>query len=460
MSINKQYEQAITQLQTRFGNQLSTNLTTREQHAHTMSWLSNEPADAVLTAHNKQDVADAVKICNEYKMPVIAFGVGSSLEGQLNAPHGGLCIDMSAMTEILHVNEADLTATVQAGVTREQLNQHLRMTGLFFPIDPGANATLGGMVATRASGTNAVRYGTMKDVVLSLEVVMPNGEIIQTGTRAKKSSAGYDLTRLIIGSEGTLGIVTEITVKLFGVPECIGSGICHFPSIDLACQAVMTTIQYGLPVARIELLDAVQVKACNAYSKLTLKEMPTLFVEFHGTENGVKEQAELFASIIAEYQGQDFAWDTEEAKRKQLWTARHNAYHASRALRPECGSLSTDACVPISRLAECVTETVKDIESTGMLAPIVGHVGDGNFHVLLLINMDDENEVKTAEGILQRLAERAIDMDGTCTGEHGIGQGKRKYMAKEHGNAIYFMKAIKQAIDPNNIMNPDKIWYA
>lgn len=453
------FSQAINVLQARFGNQLSTNLTTREQHAHTMSWLPNEPADAVLTAHNKHDVADAVKICNEYKMPVIAFGVGSSVEGQLNAPHGGLCIDMSAMTEILQVNEADLTATVQAGVTREQLNHYLRMTGLFFPIDPGANATLGGMVATRASGTNAVRYGTMKDVVLSLEVVMPNGEIIHTGTRAKKSSAGYDLTRLIIGSEGTLGIVTEITVKLFGVPECTGSGICHFPSIDLACQAVMTTIQYGLPVARIELLDAVQIKACNAYSQLTLKEMPTLFVEFHGTENGVKEQAELFASIIAEYQGQDFAWDTAEDKRKQLWTARHNAYHASRALRPECGSLSTDACVPISRLAECVTETVKDIESTGMLAPIVGHVGDGNFHVLLLINMKEENEVKTAEGILHRLAERAIDMDGTCTGEHGIGQGKRKYMDKEHGNAIYFMKAIKNAIDPNNIMNPDKIWY-
>ena len=453
------FSQAINVLQARFGNQLSTNLTTREQHAHTMSWLPNEPADAVLTAHNKHDVADAVKICNEYKMPVIAFGVGSSVEGQLNAPHGGLCIDMSAMTEILQVNEADLTATVQAGVTREQLNHHLRMTGLFFPIDPGANATLGGMVATRASGTNAVRYGTMKDVVLSLEVVMPNGEIIHTGSRAKKSSAGYDLTRLIIGSEGTLGIVTEITVKLFGVPECTGSGICHFPSIDLACQAVMTTIQYGLPVARIELLDAVQIKACNAYSQLTLKEMPTLFVEFHGTENGVKEQAELFASIIAEYQGQDFAWDTAEDKRKQLWTARHNAYHAIRALRPECGSLSTDACVPISRLAECVTETVKDIESTGMLAPIVGHVGDGNFHVLLLINMKEENEVKTAEGILHRLAERAIDMDGTCTGEHGIGQGKRKYMDKEHGNAIYFMKAIKNAIDPNNIMNPDKIWH-
>ncbi|MFW2176961.1 MULTISPECIES: FAD-binding oxidoreductase [unclassified Moraxella] len=453
------FAEAINELQARFGSQLSTNLTVRQQHAHTMSWLPNEPADAVLTAHNKHDVADAVKICNAHKMPVIAFGIGSSLEGQLNAPHGGLSIDMSAMDEVLQVNEEDLTATVQAGVTRELLNQYLRNTGLFFPIDPGANATLGGMVATRASGTNAVRYGTMKDVVLSLEVVMPNGEIIQTASRAKKSSAGYDLTRLIIGSEGTLGIVTEITVKLFGIPECVGSGICHFPSIEQACQAVMTTIQYGLPIARIELLDAVQIKACNAYSKLDLKEAPTLFVEFHGSDNHVNEQADMFAHIIADFEGTDFAWDTEEAKRKQLWTARHNAYHASRALRPELGSLSTDACVPISRLAECVSETIADIERVGMLAPIVGHVGDGNFHVLLLIDMNDENEVKKAEGILGRLAERAIAMDGTCTGEHGIGQGKRKYMVKEHGEAIAVMKAIKQAIDPNNIMNPDKIWF-
>ena len=453
------FDQALHELKARFGSQLSTNLTVREQHAHTMSWLPLQAPDAVLTAHNKHDVADAVKICHDHKMPVIAFGTGSSLEGQLNAPKGGLCIDMSMMNEVVHVNEADLTATVQAGVTREFLNQYLRNTGLFFPIDPGANATLGGMVATRASGTNAVRYGTMKDIVLSLEVVMPNGDIIRTGSRAKKSSAGYDLTRLIIGSEGTLGIVTEITVKLFGIPDCVGSGICHFPSIDLACQAVMTTIQYGLPIARIELLDTLQIKACNAYSKLSLKEMPTLFVEFHGTTSHVTEQAELFAEIIADFDGSDFAWDTVEEKRKQLWTARHNAYLASRALRPELSSLSTDACVPISRLAECVTKTVADIEREGMLAPIVGHVGDGNFHVLLLVNMQDDNEVKKAEGILQRLAERAIAMDGTCTGEHGIGQGKRKYMQTEHGEALTVMKAIKKAIDPNNIMNPDKIWF-
>ena len=453
------FDQALHELKARFGSQLSTNLTVREQHAHTMSWLPLQAPDAVLTAHNKHDVADAVKICHDHKMPVIALGTGSSLEGQLNAPKGGLCIDMSMMNEVVHVNEADLTATVQAGVTREFLNQYLRNTGLFFPIDPGANATLGGMVATRASGTNAVRYGTMKDVVLSLEVVMPNGDIIRTGSRAKKSSAGYDLTRLIIGSEGTLGIVTEITVKLFGIPDCVGSGICHFPSIDLACQAVMTTIQYGLPIARIELLDTLQIKACNAYSKLSLKEMPTLFVEFHGTTSHVTEQAELFAEIIADFDGSDFAWDTVEEKRKQLWTARHNAYLASRALRPELSSLSTDACVPISRLAECVTKTVADIEREGMLAPIVGHVGDGNFHVLLLVNMQDDNEVKKAEGILQRLAERAIAMDGTCTGEHGIGQGKRKYMQTEHGEALTVMKAIKKAIDPNNIMNPDKIWF-
>jgi D-lactate dehydrogenase (cytochrome) len=452
------FAEAITALQQRFGSQLSTNQTVREQHAHTMSWLPVQAPDAVLTAHDKFDVSDALKICHQYKMPVIAFGTGSSLEGQLNAPQGGLSIDMNAMDEVLHVNEADLTATVQPGVTREFLNHYLRNTGLFFPIDPGANASIGGMVATRASGTNAVRYGTMKDVVLALEVVMPNGDIIRTGSRAKKSAAGYDLTRLIIGSEGTLGIVTEITVKLFGMPETIGSGICHFPSIDLACQAVMTTIQYGLPIARIELLDAVQIKACNAYSKLDLKELPTLFVEFHGSENNVKEQADLFTHIIADFEGTDFAWDTEEAKRKQLWTARHNAYHAARALRPDLGSLSTDACVPISRLAECVTETIDDIESTGLLAPIVGHVGDGNFHVVLMMDMDNPDEIAKAEGILARLAERAIAMDGTCTGEHGIGQGKRKYMAKEHGEALNVMRAIKQAIDPHNIMNPGKIW--
>ncbi len=455
--LSENYQTAIALLQEQFGKQLSTNATVCEQHAHTISWIANQPADAVLMAQSKEDVATAVKICNEHKMPVIAFGIGSSLEGQVNAPKGGLCIDMSQMNKVLQVNEEDLTATVQSGVTREDLNHYIRATGLFFPIDPGANATLGGMVATRASGTNAVRYGTMKDVVLSLEVVMPNGEIIQTGGRAKKSSAGYDLTRLIIGSEGTLGIVTEITVKLFGMPECIGSGLCNFPSIDDACQAVMSTIQMCLPIARIELLDAVQVKACNQYSNLDLAEKTTLFVEFHGTDAGVKEQTELFQDIIEEFGGEDFIWDSEESKRKQLWTARHNAYYASRALRPEANGLSTDACVPISRLAECVNQTVADIESTGMLAPVVGHVGDGNFHVLLLVDMDDAEEVATAEGILKRLAERAIDMDGTCTGEHGIGQGKQKYMQKEHGNALAVMQTIKKALDPNNIMNPGKM---
>ncbi|WP_201596600.1 FAD-binding oxidoreductase [Psychrobacter fulvigenes] len=452
------HDAAIKALQAQFGGKLSTNLTVREQHGHTMTWLTNQPPDAVLTAQNKHDVAQAVAICNQYKMPVIAFGVGSSLEGQLNAPYGGLCIDMHELDAIVQVNNEDLTVTVQPGVTREQLNHYLRDTGLFFPIDPGANASIGGMVATRASGTNAVRYGTMKDVVLALEVVTASGDIIRTGTRAKKSAAGYDLTRLMIGSEGTLGIVTEVTLKLFGINECIGSGLCHFPTIEDACQAVMLTIQMCLPIARIELLDALQVKACNQYANLDLVETPTLFVEFHGTEAGVCEQAQTFTDIIEEFGGTDFVWDTNEAERKRLWQARHNAYHASSALRPEAKALSTDACVPISRLAECVSATAKDIEDAGMIGPIVGHVGDGNFHVLLLVDTDNPEEVAKAEDIIGRLAIRAIEMDGTCTGEHGIGQGKQKYMQQEHGNALGMMQAIKSALDPNNILNPGKIW--
>ncbi|WP_201582749.1 FAD-binding oxidoreductase [Psychrobacter jeotgali] len=452
------HEAATNALQEQFGKQLSVNPTTREQHGHTMTWLANQPPDAVLTAHDKADVAAAVAICNQYEMPVIAFGIGSSLEGQLNAPSGGLCIDMHAMDAILQVNNEDLTVTVQPGVTREQLNHYLRDTGLFFPIDPGANASIGGMVATRASGTNAVRYGTMKDVVLALEVVTANGEIIRTGTRAKKSAAGYDLTRLMIGSEGTLGIVTEVTLKLFGISESIGSGICHFPTIEDACQAVMMTIQMCLPIARIELLDALQVKACNQYDNLDLKETPTLFVEFHGTEASVREQAQTFNEIIEEFGGTDFAWDTDERERKRLWQARHNAYHASCALRPGSSALSTDACVPISRLAECVSATAKDVEEAGMIGPIVGHVGDGNFHVLLLVDTQDPAEVAAADGIISRLAMRAIEMDGTCTGEHGIGQGKQKYMEQEHGNAVAVMQAIKSALDPKNILNPGKIW--
>ncbi|MGP5371950.1 FAD-binding oxidoreductase [Psychrobacter alimentarius] len=457
-SIKPDYSAAIADLKIRFGQQLSTNTAVCEQHGHTMTWLANQPPDAVLTVQDKQDVAAAVEICNQHHMPVIAFGIGSSLEGQLNAPFGGLCIDMHAMDAILQVNNEDLTVTVQPGVTREQLNHYLRDTGLFFPIDPGANASIGGMVATRASGTNAVRYGTMKDVVLALEVVTANGDIVRTGTRAKKSAAGYDLTRLMIGSEGTLGIVTEITLKLFGISECIGSGICHFPTIEDACQAVMLTIQMCLPIARIELLDALQIKACNQYDNLSLTETPTLFVEFHGTEASVQEQAQIFTEIIEEFGGKDFSWDTNEAERKRLWQARHNAYHASSALRPKASALSTDACVPISRLAECVSETAKDIEASGMIGPIVGHVGDGNFHILLLVDTDNPTEIATAEDIIGRLAKRAIEMDGTCTGEHGIGQGKQKYMQQEHGNALALMQAIKAALDPNNILNPGKIW--
>lgn len=457
-SIKPDYGTAIADLKIRFGQQLSTNTAVCEQHGHTMTWLANQPPDAVLTVQDKHDVAAAVEICNQHHMPVIAFGIGSSLEGQLNAPFGGLCIDMHAMDAILQVNNEDLTVTVQPGVTREQLNHYLRDTGLFFPIDPGANASIGGMVATRASGTNAVRYGTMKDVVLALEVVTANGDIVRTGTRAKKSAAGYDLTRLMIGSEGTLGIVTEITLKLFGISECIGSGICHFPTIEDACQAVMLTIQMCLPIARIELLDALQIKACNQYDNLSLTETPTLFVEFHGTEASVQEQAQIFTEIIEEFGGKDFPWDTNEAERKRLWQARHNAYHASSALRPEASALSTDACVPISRLAECVSETAKDIEASGMIGPIVGHVGDGNFHVLLLVDTNNPTEIATAEDIIGRLAKRAIEMDGTCTGEHGIGQGKQKYMQQEHGNALVLMQAIKAALDPNNILNPGKIW--
>lgn len=457
-SIKPDYGTAIADLKIRFGQQLSTNTAVCEQHGHTMTWLANQPPDAVLTVQDKHGVAAAVEICNQHHMPVIAFGIGSSLEGQLNAPFGGLCIDMHAMDAILQVNNEDLTVTVQPGVTREQLNHYLRDTGLFFPIDPGANASIGGMVATRASGTNAVRYGTMKDVVLALEVVTANGDIVRTGTRAKKSAAGYDLTRLMIGSEGTLGIVTEITLKLFGISECIGSGICHFPTIEDACQAVMLTIQMCLPIARIELLDALQIKACNQYDNLILTETPTLLVEFHGTEASVQEQAQIFTEIIEEFGGKDFSWDTNEAERKRLWQARHNAYHASSALRPKASALSTDACVPISRLAECVSETAKDIEASGMIGPIVGHVGDGNFHVLLLVDTNNPTEIATAEDIIGRLAKRAIEMDGTCTGEHGIGQGKQKYMQQEHGNALVLMQAIKAALDPNNILNPGKIW--
>jgi len=389
---------------------------------------------------------------------VIAFGIGSSLEGHVNAAHGGISIDMNNMNIILQVNNEDLDAVIQPGVTREQLNEYLRDSGLFFPIDPGANASLGGMAATRASGTNAVRYGTMKDNILALEVVMPDGRIIRTGTRARKSSAGYDMTRLFIGSEGTLGIITELTVKLHGIPEKIAGGICSFPTIKAACDAVISVIQFGIPVARIELLDALQVKACNGYSGLTLPEEPLLLIEFHGTEASVAEQAESFGDIASEHTESEFVWTTNTEERSKLWKARHDAYWASMSLMPGAVSVSTDVCVPISRLTECVELTRIDMEEHGIMSPMVGHVGDGNFHCLPLTMPDDDKMQQAITDFSKRLSKRAIDMGGTCTGEHGIGQGKQAYLLDELGDTVDFMRQIKTSFDPNNIMNPGKIF--
>ena len=430
-------------LQERFGDKFSTGQSLREQHGHTTTYLETQMPDGVFFAENTQEVSEVVALCYEHDVPVIAFGTGSSLEGHLNAPYGGISIDMTKMNNVVEVHPEDLNCTVQAGVTREQLNAYLRDTGLFFPIDPGADASIGGMAATRASGTNAVRYGTMKDNVVSLKAVMPDGTVIHTGSRAKKSSAGYDLTRLLVGSEGTLGVITEVTLKLSGIPQAIGGGICGFPDLESACNAVILTIQCGIPVARIELLNDLQVRACNIYSKLDLIERPTLFIEFHGTESSVAEQTELFTEIATDCGGMDFQWATKPEERSKLWTARHNAYWASHELRPGAKGLSTDACVPISRLAECVSETQKDVDDSGFVATIVGHVGDGNFHVLLLLDPDSEEEKERAEAFLARLAHRAISMGGTCTGEHGIGQGKMKYMTEEYGPALTYMGGYK-----------------
>ncbi|MBL6606400.1 MAG: FAD-binding protein [Alphaproteobacteria bacterium] len=449
---------AIIQLKERFGEQVSTSEAVRSHHSHTTTRIPQQLPDAVMFAKNTQDVSETVRICYENDCPVIAFGIGSSLEGHVNAPHGGVCIDMNGLDQVLEVNNEDLDVIIQPGVTREALNEYLRDTGLFFPIDPGANASLGGMAATRASGTNAVRYGTMKDNVLALEAVLPDGRVVRTGSRAKKSSAGYDLTRLLVGSEGTLGIITEITLKLYGIPEVIAGGTCSFPSVESACNAVINVIQYGIPVARIELLDVVQVRACNQYSGLDLPETPLLLIEFHGSEAGVAEQAEMFASIAEEYTDYEFQWTSDEAARKKLWKARHDAYYASLAYAPGSVGVSTDVCVPISRLAECVEETYRDIEENGIISPIVGHVGDGNFHCMPLSDPKDDEMRQIIDGFIKRLSERAIAMGGTCTGEHGVGQGKQDYLRKEHGDAVDVMIMIKSTIDPKGIMNPGKIF--
>ena len=448
----------VQALHARFGNRVVTSLAVRQQHAHTQTWIENQPPDAVVFPQTGEDVAAIVRLCGEHRVPVISFGAGTSLEGHVNAPFGGICIAFRDMNRVIAVHGEDLDCVVEPGITRKQLNEHMRDQGLFFPIDPGADATLGGMAATRCSGTNAVRYGTMKDNVLALKVVLANGETITTARRAKKSSAGYDLTRLMVGSEGTLGIITEITLRLAGIPEAISAGMCPFPSVEAACNAAIMTIQAGIPVARIELLDAVQVRACNAYSKLTLPERPMLFVEFHGSEAGVKEQAENFGAIAEELGGGPFDWATKAEDRTTLWQARHNAYWAGRALRPGVQAFATDVCVPLSRLAECVTETQRDLEASGLLAPILGHVGDGNFHVTMLFDANDAEETARAKKIHERLIARALAMDGTCTGEHGVGQGKMKYLEAEHGRAaLDAMSALKQALDPRNILNPGKI---
>jgi len=454
----KAVETVIAALAANFGNRLVTSRAVREQHGNTLTWVGNQPPDAVVFPQTTEDVQQIVRLCAAERVPVIAFGAGTSLEGQVNAPRGGISLDFHDMNRVLAVHAEDLDCVVEPGVTRKQLNEHLRDQGLFFPIDPGADASLGGMAATRASGTNAVRYGTMKDNVLALKVVLANGEVMSTARRARKSSAGYDLTRLIVGSEGTLGIITELTVRLAGIPEAIASGVCPFPSVEAACNATIMTIQSGIPVARIELLDTLQVKASNRYSKLALPETPVLFVEFHGTEASVAEQSQRFGEIAEEFGGGPFDWATRAEDRTRLWQARHDAYWAQRGLRPNGYPLATDVCVPISRLAECLTETQRDIAENNLLAPIVGHVGDGNFHVGLMVDLEDEQEVGRVQGFLKRLVERALAMDGTCTGEHGVGQGKMKYLAAEHGEpALDAMRAIKRALDPLDIMNPGKI---
>jgi len=432
-------ETAISVLKQRFDERLST------------------AQDAVIFARSTEEVSDIVRVCAEYEVPVIAFGTGTSLEGHVNAPHGGISIDLSQMNEILAVHAEDLDCVVQPGVTRMTLNTYLRDTGLFFPIDPGADASLGGMASTRASGTNAVRYGTMKENVISVTAVMADGRIVKTAQRTKKSSAGYDLTRLLVGAEGTLGIITELTLKLYGIPEAISGGSCSFPSEEAACNAVIQTIQMGIPVARIEVMDALQVRAINQYSNLSLREEPLLLLEFHGTDASVREQAELFKEIAEDNGGGEFIWTTDAQERTKLWQARHDAYWAALQLVPGKKGISTDVCVPISRLAECMAESQADLAEIGLMAPIVGHVGDGNFHVLLLVDEDNAEEVERAEQYVSRLNMRAISMDGTCTGEHGIGQRKQKYLTHELGDSVDFMRTIKQALDPKNIMNPGKI---
>jgi D-lactate dehydrogenase (cytochrome) len=448
----------IAAMTMQFGARFSMSSSICLHHGQDESSFLPMPPDAVVFADSTDEVSTIAKLCSAYQIPMIPHGTGTSLEGHLLAVRGGLAINLSAMNKVLAVRPEDLDVTVQPCVTRKQLNNSLHGTGLFFPIDPGADASLGGMAATRASGTNAVRYGTIRENILDMTVVLADGRIIKTGSRAKKSAAGYDLTHLFIGSEGTLGIITELTVRLHPLPEALSVALCAFPGIDQAVNTVIQTIQMGVPIARIEMMDALAITAINRHGKLQMRETPTLFFEFHGSPRSVEEQVETLRTLAMENGGMDFDYAEKPEERSRLWQARHDSLYAALALRPGSRSITTDVCVPISRLADCIVETRLDLERTGLQAPLVGHVGDGNFHLFLLVNPEDADEIERAESFAQRLAARAIRMEGTCTGEHGIGIGKREFMILEHGEpAVAIMRAIKKALDSQDLMNPGKI---
>ena len=449
----------VDALKALFGARCSTAQAVREQHGRDESPFEVPPPEAVVFAESTADVAAAVALASQYAVPVIAYGTGSSLEGHLLAVQGGISIDVSRMNQVLRINDEDLTVTVQPGVTRNQLNNAIRHTGLFFPIDPGADASLGGMAATRASGTNAVRYGTMRENVLALEVVTASGEVLRTGTRAKKSSAGYDLTRLMVGSEGTLGILTEVTVKLYPQPESVSAAICHFPSIDAAVKTTIAIIQLGVPIARCELLDANAVRFVNNHDKLSLRPEPMLLMEFHGSAAGVAEQAQTVQEVAREQGGEDFQWATTPEERSKLWTARHRAYFAGMSSNPGCRTVTTDTCVPISQLAACIGQAVVEADEAGLPYYIVGHVGDGNFHIAYLIDPAQPAQRDTAERLNAQLVHHALRLEGTCTGEHGIGLHKQGFLLDEAGAAtVEMMRLLKRALDPKNILNPGKIF--
>ena len=450
---------ALGVLKQRFGERLQTGEALRRQHANTLTWIENQPPDAVLFVETAGEVSEIVSVAAAHRVPLIPFGAGTSLEGHVNAPAGGISIDFSRMNRLLRVNERDLDCVVEPGISRAELNQQLRDTGLFFPVDPGAEtATLGGMASTRASGTNAVRYGTMRENVLNVTAVMADGKIVRTARRARKSAAGYDLTRLLVGAEGTLGIITELTVRLYGVPEVILAAVCRFGSIEGACNTVIQAIQLGgFGLARVELIDEMQIRAINVHSKLSLAEAPTLFLEFHGSKASAEDGIAQFKALAESEGALDYQWASAEEDRRRLWKARHEAYFSVKTTWPGKDVLATDVCVPISRLADCVLETQADIAACGLIAPIAGHAGDGNFHCSVVLDAADKAERAKVEGFLKRLSQRALDMDGTCTGEHGVGQGKMAYMEAEHGAGVDIMRQIKQTLDPLGIFNPGKI---